>query len=106
MEIEIRQYKYLDRPLMTTSTPEHMANKWYSKLLFVKMRPIRKITVWLTVVTTYEDNIHNTISVDRATVALGAKKRPTEYNMARTDETVARRKHESRRHAKGRRECH
>lgn len=75
--IDVGQYVYLDRQLMTTPATEHLASESYKKLQSVEAGQFRLIEVSPTILTIKEDGIRSTMSADGTTVTSVAKETPT-----------------------------
>lgn len=67
------QYIYFVRPPMTTSAAEHLATESFHKLMVPNTGTFKVIQVLRKGTTIDEDGIRNTVSIDRATLALLAK---------------------------------
>lgn len=71
---DARQYVYLDRPPVITSTTERLVTESHSKLQSVKTGPFRVIKVAPTTVKNDKDGVGNMVSVKGATVAQRRKR--------------------------------
>lgn len=69
IKIEVGRQMHLDRPSVTTSTPECLASESNSKLLSVKMGLSRITEVSTTTVKIDEEDMRNSVSLDRNTGA-------------------------------------
>lgn len=62
--VTVGQYIYLDCPPITTSATERLATGSYKKVMSPKTWPFKVIEVSPTTISTKEDGVRNTVSVD------------------------------------------
>lgn len=77
---------------MTTSAAQRLATESYSNLLSVKAGPFHVIEVKTATLVVAEDDLQNTVFLDKALVAPEPDKTPTENTTTHTEEKDAEKK--------------